>query len=127
MDEIEKRLRETSENCIKAYESWSKNQKDSTAREALQEGIHEIRKVASRMEIELAISERDDMAQRPIPIPPHRDATRRGSDDNDNAGNILEDHRPPPRMTSGGGPGGQQRRRPHTHKKGGGGMTGGNY
>jgi hypothetical protein len=84
MDEIEKRLREGSENCYNCYEAWKKAQKDSKAREALQEAIHELRKIASRLEIELAISERDEMAQRPIPIPPHRDAQRRGGQPQDN-------------------------------------------
>lgn len=90
MDEIEKRLRETSDNCFTCYEVWRKDQKSTEAREALQESIHEVRKVASRLEIELAISERDQMAQKPIPIPPHRDSERKGrGGDNadDNVGN----------------------------------------
>ena len=72
MDKIDDRLRETSSRCITAYESWSKNQKDAAAREELREAIHELRKVSSRLEIEMAVSERDEMAQKPIPIPPHR-------------------------------------------------------
>ena len=72
MDEIEKRLRETSENCFKSYEAWRKEQKNGPVRESLQDAIHELRKVASRLEIELAVSERNEMAQKPIPIPPHR-------------------------------------------------------
>jgi hypothetical protein len=52
--------------------------------------------VASRLEIDLAISERDQMAQKPIPIPSHRDSrggkNRGGAqggyqDIDDNAGN----------------------------------------
>lgn len=81
MDEVEKRLRETSDNCFKAYEVWSKDQKNGSARENLQESIHELRKVASRLEIELAVSERNEMAQKPIPIPPHRDAKHRSGND----------------------------------------------
>ncbi len=96
MNEIEQRLRETSENCYNAYESWDKNRKDGKAREVLLDTIHELRKVASRLEIEVAVSERDEMTQKQLPIPPHRDAQRRGgkgrqendSDgDDDNHGN----------------------------------------
>ena len=120
MDEIEKRLRETSENCFNCYEVWQKSKKDAAAREGLQEAIHEIRKVASRLEIELAISERDEMAMRPIPIPPHRDAHRRPQEnnfeENDSNGNRLppddfqagqNQARPqhPPRQQGGGGGG----------------------
>lgn len=77
MDEVEQRLRETSDNCIKAYEVWGKSRKNLEARETLQEAVHELRKVAARLEIEVAVSERDEMAQRPIPIPPHRSSRRR--------------------------------------------------
>ena len=31
MDEIEKRLRETSENCFNCYEVWQKSKKDAQA------------------------------------------------------------------------------------------------
>lgn len=72
MDEIDKRLRETADRCIKAYDGWSKAKKDISAREELMEAVHELRKVASRVEIEVAVSERDEMAMRPLPIPPHR-------------------------------------------------------
>lgn len=93
MDAIDARLKETSQQCLKAFEVWNQNKKDSAARNALQESVHELRKVASRLEIEVAISERDEMGQKPIPIPPHRDAKRRGkgptSEDDDNAGNAM--------------------------------------
>lgn len=72
--EIKERLKTTSEACLKCYEAWDGNDKDIKAREALQEAIHELRKVASRLEIDLAISERDQMAQKPLPIPSHRDS-----------------------------------------------------
>ena len=94
-DEIKKRLQETSEHCFKTYETWRGNEKDNEAREALLDSIHEIRKVASRLEIELAISERDQMAQKPIPIPPHRDAKRKQSGDNgDRQPDFDEDGNP---------------------------------
>ncbi len=101
MDEIETRLKEAADDCIKAYESWSGQKKNQEARERLQEATHELRKVAARLEIEIAVSERDDMAARPIPIPPHRSSHRRNnnglpdfiggnSSDEDNAGNMSE-------------------------------------
>lgn len=123
MDEIEKRLREGSENCYNCYEAWKKSQKDSVARESLQEAIHELRKIASRLEIELAISERDEMAQRPIPIPPHRDAQRRGHDpDAQNFGDedFNNQQQRGPRHHPGGGGGGQHRRKLGRRSEGGG-------
>jgi hypothetical protein len=131
MDEIEKRLREGSENCYNNYESWKKNQKDSAAREALQESIHELRKIASRLEIELAISERDEMAQRPIPIPPHRDAQRRGqSQDSDVDFNSQDDggnyqQRGPRQHGGGGHHGGQGGQRRSLGRRSEGGGSGG--
>ncbi|MCK6419139.1 MAG: hypothetical protein L6Q57_09460 [Alphaproteobacteria bacterium] len=121
MDEIKTRLRETSDACFKCYESWSANKKDSATREALLEAIHELRKVASRLEIEVAVSERDEMALRPIPIPPHRDAQRRGrgpdeayaGDDNDSQrgqGGHGGRHHGGLRRRMGGGGGGMPRR-----------------
>ncbi|MGB4107045.1 MAG: hypothetical protein WBK55_04545 [Alphaproteobacteria bacterium] len=90
MDEIETRLRETSENCFKTYETWRKDQKNGPVRESLQDAIHELRKVASRLEIELAVSERNEMAQKPIPIPPHRDAKHRSGNDAEFEGQRFE-------------------------------------
>lgn len=84
MEDIDKRLKETSEACIKCYETWSKDQKDVPARESMQEAIHELRKVAARLEIEMAISERNEMTSKPIPIPSHRSSRRK--DNNKNAG-----------------------------------------
>ena len=81
MDEIETRLRETSETCFNCYEAWQKDKKKLPEREALIEAIHELRKVASRLEIELAVSERNEAVKNPIPVPPHRDAQRRNKDD----------------------------------------------
>lgn len=72
MDEIQTRLQETSKNCLKAYEGWREKRKDAQSQESLQTAIHELRKVASRLEIELALSERDELTARPLPIPSHR-------------------------------------------------------
>lgn len=121
MDEIEKRLREGADNCIKFYEAWRANEKDSKGREALLEAVHELRKVAARMEIEMAISERNEMAARPIPIPPHRASRKRhggeqggGAEDHHQSGNQGpkpqqgSGRKGPPRKkrTSGGSGGG---------------------
>ncbi len=98
-DEIKERLKETADNCVKSYEAWNKDKKDKGARSALQDAVHEIRKVASRLEIELATSERDQMTSNPIPVPPHRDARGRhqkpdngpeGEEKGDNKGNMSE-------------------------------------
>ena len=108
MDEIAKRLKETSAQCAAALDGWAKDKKDGKAREELQESVHELRKVASRLEIELAISERDEMSQKPIPIPAHRDSNR--GNKNDNRGNRApkgdggnnKGKKPAPKKAAGG-------------------------
>ena len=91
MSETKERLEKTGAECLKAYGAWSSDQKNTEAREALQDTIHELRKAVSRLEIELAISERDQMTQKQIPIPPHRAARGKSADaefdPNDNRGN----------------------------------------
>lgn len=109
MGKIDDRLRETSNRCIKAYEEWVDKQKDTSAREELREAIHELRKVSSRLEIEMAVSERDEMAQKPIPIPPHRASRgKRGKDNDgggdDNAGNKNADNQKKNNNNNNGGP-----------------------
>ena len=81
-DDIKKRLQDNAEKCVQAYEAWHKNKKDSSAREALQDAIHEMRKVTSRLEIELATSENSE-TQKPMPIPQNRNAKGRGAKSND--------------------------------------------
>lgn len=125
MDEIETRLRETSEKFIKAYETWSKSKKNAESRSLLQETLHELRKVSARIEIEMASSERDEMTQRQIPIPPHRSSRQRsegglpdfitegGNGDDDSFGNTAEGSeggQPQPRPQR--GPNRMQNRRP---------------
>ncbi len=94
MDEIKARLKNTSEECMTALDGWASDKKDQKARGVLNEAIHELRKVASRLEIELAISERNE-SQKPLPIPSHRDSQRRGGRNNDkgrdNNGNGNQD------------------------------------
>lgn len=102
MDEVEKRLREVSDACVKAYLEWHTRKKDAESREALQDAIHELRKVSARLEIEIAVSERDEMQSRPIPIPPHR-ATRKGGQDDDNGDNTGNFAEASPSSPQGGG------------------------
>lgn len=126
MDEIEKRLSETSEACVKSYAAWRKDPKEGTNREVLMEAVHELRKVAARLEIEIAISERDEMAAKPIPIPPHRSSRRGGGNDigpDDNIGNVADSGGGGGAFGGGGGDrsGGHRGPRRHHHRSGGGG------
>ena len=144
MDEIEKRLREATDACIASYDAWRQNQKEGGTREALMEAMHELRKIAARLEIEIAVSERDEMTSRPIPIPPHRSSRPQtpGRDNfaNDNIGNAVDNSggnsnagfsqgpRDNNRGGAGAGAGGQHRRRRMSVGGGhsGGGAPGGN-
>lgn len=76
--DVQQRLKEATEHCLSCYAAWTKDKKDAKSREKIMEAVHELRKVAARLEIELAVSERDQMAANPIPIPPHRSAQYRG-------------------------------------------------
>lgn len=125
-DEIEKRLSDASESCIKSYAAWRKAPKESSSRESLMEAVHELRKVAARLEIEIAISERDEMAARPIPIPPHRSSRRGGGEGgDDNIGNVMESSSGGGSFGGMGGGGGGGHHRggggPRRHHRGGGG------
>lgn len=88
MEEIEKRLRESTDAFIKSFENWVAKSKNHESRETLMEAMHEVRKVVSRVEIEIAISERDRLGSRPIPIPSHR--SQRRSNANDGMGDMDE-------------------------------------
>jgi len=114
MDDIEKRLRDASDHCFKCYESWSKNQKDGKVREEMLDSIHELRKVAARLEIEMAVSERNEMASKPIPIPSHR-ASRKNQNQqqgDDSIGNMKDDR-------GGGEAGGNDRPNNNKNPRGG--------
>lgn len=87
MEDTLQRLKDSSEAAIKAYEVWGNSRKNQDARDRLQEAVHELRKVSARLEIEVAVSERDEMTQRPLPVPPHRAAKNRSPD----IGNELPD------------------------------------
>ncbi len=109
MDDIQKRLKETSDSCLESYEKWTGSKKDSDAREALRESIHEVRKVASRLEIEMAVSERDEAGVKPLPVPPHRsykNKAAQGQDDGNRQPARNDGPKPPrnrkPRKSQGG-------------------------
>jgi|TARA_R110000868_G_scaffold236170_1_gene490160 hypothetical protein len=91
MDEIETRLKDTSEKCVEAYCVWKEKKNDAELRGGLQEAVHELRKVSARLEIEIATSERDQMTQKPIPVPPHRSARRKGGVANGGDGNNMQE------------------------------------
>ncbi|MGB1076956.1 MAG: hypothetical protein ACPG05_01505 [Bdellovibrionales bacterium] len=111
MDELATRLKEASDNCMKSYEAWSKDKKSASVREPLQEAVHELRKVAARLEIEVAVSERDANGK-PLPIPGHRSQPKSGqkpakkSPNKNNApkasGNKMDDGNELPAFISGG-------------------------
>ena len=130
MDEIEQRLRTATDTCIGSYDAWRKNPKEGGTRETLMEAVHELRKVAARLEIEVAVSERDEMTAKPIPIPPHR-ASRKpygespvedniGNAAGDSAGNTAAGHSSGFRDQQGG-------HRDHRGGGGGGGAGGGQH
>lgn len=113
MDEIKQRLTEASEACIKTYEAWRGKTTDHSARESLQEAVHELRKVAARLEIELAVSDRKQHGNEPIPIPSHR-ASRRPAQGADT--DMGEDDNRANRLPPQGGQGGGQRRPVHIRR-----------
>ena len=76
MEDIQQRLTETGAACLSAFEQWTKDKRDEGAKESLDEAVHELRKVAARIEIEMAVSERDPKNSKRIPIPEHRDARK---------------------------------------------------
>lgn len=103
MDEIEKRLRDVSDTCVEAYLKWQGQRKNPDLRESLQDAIHELRKVTARLEIEIAVSEREEMTARPLPIPPHRSTRkqRQGGDEDSSEGNTRESEEERPQQSSG--------------------------
>lgn len=118
MDEVAQRLKDSSEACIKAYDEWNKSQKNSDNREALAEAVHELRKVASRLEIQMAVSERDESAAERISIPEHKARKRRAPEGNgDNIGNS-DDAEPANAKGNGGGQRRQRTRRPNKAAEG---------
>ena len=77
---IENRLRDTSATCLDSYLAWEKDKKNAETSEALHSAVHELRKVASRLEIELAASERDNGGQRRLQPPANKAAKNHVAD-----------------------------------------------
>jgi len=111
MDDIKQRIKDAADNCVKAFDVWRAKPGDHTLREALMEAVHEWRKVGARMEIELAVADRQQNPNDPIPIPAHRAARRGGqqapADDigntaEENAGRSPRQNRPQPRPARSG-------------------------
>lgn len=87
MDDIKQRLQETSEACVKTFAAWESEKKNQATREELMEAVHELRKVAARLEIELAVSDRRHNNSDPIPIPSHRAGGRESQRPAQDSGN----------------------------------------
>lgn len=66
------RLQETAAKCLSSLDSWNKNLKDLDARESLLEAVHELRKVTSRLEIDIAMNDRQVVNAKPLPVPEHK-------------------------------------------------------
>jgi hypothetical protein len=105
-----KRLEETSAECLKCYEAWKKEPDNREYREGLMDALHELRKVGARLEIELALGERKEAAAKPIPIPAHRAAAADHGNNNDDIGNRADGKRPPRSRTQRPGSSGGSRR-----------------
>lgn len=75
VDATEGRLRETARGCLSAYRGWRQGPGENTL-QGLSDAVHELRKVLSRIEIDMSASRREEQAIRPIPIPAHRSARR---------------------------------------------------
>ena len=71
------RLQETAAKCLSSLDAWNKNLKDDTARETLLEAVHELRKVTSRLEIDIAMNDRKALNAKPLPIPEHKSKTEK--------------------------------------------------
>lgn len=122
---VKDRLSEATANCLKAFDAWESKKKDSQIRENLREAVHELRKVAARLEISVAVSERDEITSKPIPIPSHRSSRKGGGGEN---GNNSHDHGQAQAQGQGGddnqqGGGGKPRRGRRPRQQSGGGNS----
>lgn len=111
MDDIKQRLKEAADSCVSTYEAWRAKTGDHALREALQEAVHELRKVGARLEIELAVSDRKQQNNEPIPIPSHR-ASRRGGPGGDVEGGEEDFNSNAPRSNNRPQGGGRPDRQP---------------
>lgn len=70
------RLQETAAKCLSSLDTWNKDLKNVEARESLLEAVHELRKVTSRLEIDIAMNDRQVVNAKPLPIPEHKSKTK---------------------------------------------------
>ena len=66
------RLQEAAAKCLSTLDTWNKDLSNNDAREALLETVHELRKVTSRLEIDIAMNDRKALNAKPIPVPEHK-------------------------------------------------------
>lgn len=66
------RLQEAAAKCLSTLDAWNKDLSNNDAREALLETVHELRKVTSRLEIDIAMNDRKALNAKPIPVPEHK-------------------------------------------------------
>jgi len=66
------RLQETAAKCLSSLDAWNTDLKNTTARESLLEAVHELRKVTSRLEIDIAMNDRQVVNAKPLPVPAHK-------------------------------------------------------
>lgn len=66
------RLQEAAAKCLSTLDAWNKDLANNDAREALLETVHELRKVTSRLEIDIAMNDRKALNAKPIPVPEHK-------------------------------------------------------
>ena len=66
------RLQETAAKCLSSLDAWNTDLKNVEAREELLEAVHELRKVTSRLEIDIAMNDRKVVNAKPLPIPEHK-------------------------------------------------------
>lgn len=71
VDTTEVRLRDASTQCLSVYRTWRQSPGEGSI-QALNDAVHELRKVLARIEIDMSASRRDEQVTRPIPIPTHR-------------------------------------------------------
>ena len=67
--DVRSRLREAADRCISSYDTWVGG---DDGEDGLRNGLHELRRVLARIEIELAANHAEESALKPIPIPLHR-------------------------------------------------------
>ena len=71
-EETAMRLQETAAKCLSSLNAWNKDLNNRDAREALLDSVHELRKVTSRLEIDIALNDRKATNAKPMPVPEHK-------------------------------------------------------